>query len=150
MNAKILSAIPMVAALAMAPAQAQISGRVHIDLPIGRQPPAGYSYRMPREVFVYEYAPRWAGPWESTFFYWQPITLYFYQGRYYERPFRNARPVYVFRYHNRIFFPPRDGKFDKKYGKGRGRGNWDDVRGCNTGPDQYRNDGRYGGRARPR
>lgn len=112
MTKQAFAAVPLVAALVAAPLGAQVSARVHIDIPIGRQP--GVVYREPqRQVIVREYDPDQFGDWDSYYDDWDPVTLYYYNGYYYDYPIVSyARPVVVFSYRNQFFFPPRDRYFD--------------------------------------
>jgi hypothetical protein len=117
----VLATIPLLAALTAIPATAQVRAEVRLGIPIGNhQVVVTYRpERMPREVRIYDYDRRDYGDWNRDRDYrrWQPITVYFYAGRYYERPFRYARPVVIYRYRDRYFFPPRDGRWERAYGR---------------------------------
>ncbi len=125
MRPTMLAVIPLLAAFAAAPATAQINARVHLDIPIGRNQPEliydqGY---LPPEIAVYDYNRDDYGDWDvdGYYQYWQPVTVYFYLGRYFERPIRGARPFMIYRYGNRYFFPPRDVRWEQRYGR---NNNW--------------------------
>ncbi len=135
MRPTMLTVIPLLAAIAASPATAQINARVHIDIPIGRYQPEviydqGY---LPPEITVYDYDRDDYGDWDvdGYYRYWQPVTVYFYLGRYFERPIRGARPFVIYRYGNRYFFPPRDVRWEQRYGRNDNWGRRD---------DSYRND----------
>ena len=125
MRPTMLAVIPLLAAIAASPATAQINARVHIDIPIGRdQPEVIYDQRyLPPEITVYDYDRDDYGDWDVDGYnqYWQPVTVYFYLGRYFERPIRGARPFVIYRYGNRYFFPPRDVRWEQRYGR---NNNW--------------------------
>jgi hypothetical protein len=122
-----LSALAICVALSPAPASAQSVG---ISINLG----------PPRVVSVYE--PAYYGPWRTSYMDWEPVTLYFVDGVYYERPAPRARTVVVYRRGREYFLPPRetawvgvDRRFDyrhaprqwdydhgKRHGNGRGHG----------------------------
>jgi len=94
-RASLFAVLPLIGLLAVAtprPAPAQVS----IDVRLG--PP----------VVVTNYAPDVYGDWRTDYRYWHPVTLYFYDGNWYQRQVRGARPVVVYRYRNQFFLPPRD------------------------------------------
>ncbi|MGH7582069.1 MAG: hypothetical protein ACREL5_02440 [Gemmatimonadales bacterium] len=102
--------LPALIAFAVTPAAAQVSGRVRIDIPIGR--PAVIHGVPHREVIVQAYDPYLFGDWEDYYDLWSPVTLYLYGGHYYDYPIVEwAQPVVVYRYRNQVFFPPRDQRF---------------------------------------
>jgi hypothetical protein len=132
MRPTMLAVIPLLAAIAASPATAQINARVHIDIPIGRYQPEviydqGY---LPPEISVYDYDRDDYGDWDvdGYYRYWQPVTVYFYLGRYFERPIRGARPLVIYRYRDRYFFPPRDVRWEQRYGRNYTWGRRDDYR----------------------
>ncbi|HEU5220400.1 MAG TPA: hypothetical protein VFU23_17190 [Gemmatimonadales bacterium] len=94
MRVSSLATLPLLLALAVGPrqAQAQVSVSVHFGPPI----------------VVSNYAPDIYGDWRDSYMDWRPVTVYFYDGRWYPRPFREARPVVVYRYYNSYFLPPQD------------------------------------------
>lgn len=98
--------VPLALAILASPAQAQISATIHIG-PQRSYPPA-VVYREPPRVIVVDYHSRNFGQWKKSARYWRPTTLYVLGGRYYERPYRNARPVVVYNYRNSYFQAPRD------------------------------------------
>ncbi len=110
-TASLLSA-SLLAALATTPATAQISADIHIGpIRIGRAPVYRGAYGP--AVVVVPYSARNYGHWRQTARYWRPITLYLYGGRYYERPYRDARPVVVYHYRDSYFLAPHDRDWDR-------------------------------------
>ncbi len=146
MRAKTFVAVPILVALGAAPAAAQISADIHIGpFGIGGRdrvvvvPDDRYDYGP--EVVVVGY-PGGYGDWRYTAAYWRPVTLYLFGGHYYERPFRNARPVVVYRYRDRFFFAPRDRDWDR-YRSRYERNEWRVYRDDRGGwRDDWRNDRR--------
>ena len=100
MRAISLAIVPLLAALNVAPrqAEAQISVTLHLGDPI----------------VVTNYAPEAYGDWHTSYRYWHPVTVYFYDGRWYPRAVRGARPVVVYRSENSYFLPPRDHDWDNR------------------------------------
>ena len=131
-------------------ASGQISGRIRIDIPIGHPAPAPVVvvHRPPyREVIVRDYLPSRYGDWRRDYRKWKPVTLYWYDGRYYERPWDGAEVVMVYRAGHDYFLPPHeyawyryDNRYDYRY-QPRGYG-FDDY----FGRARPRDDGRYDGR----
>lgn len=99
--------VPLLAALATEPAAAQISATIHVG-PIRIGSNHDRYDRRPPHVVVVDYHSRNFGQWKKTARHWRPVTLYYDGGRYYERPYRNARPVVIYRYRDRHFTAPRD------------------------------------------
>ena len=111
MRVPYLAAIPVLAALSAAPANAQVSARLHIDVPLGRRAPVVYGAPR-RQVVVREYDPSLFGAWDSYYDDWAPVTLYYYDGYYYDYPIvEYAEPIVVYSYRNQFFLPPRDRGF---------------------------------------
>ena len=113
---------PMAAlALAVTPLTAQVRANVHIDIPIlgGHRPVIvdrddRYDDRYEDRRYIVEvrdYSSRNYGQWRKEYRKWRPVTLYWANGRYYERQVRGARPVSVYYYRNQYFFEPRDRDF---------------------------------------
>jgi len=112
MRVPYLAAIPVLAALSAAPANAQVSARLNIDVPLGRRAPVVYGAPR-RQVVVREYDPTLFGAWDSYYDDWAPVTLYYYDGYYYDYPIvEYAEPIVVYSYRNQFFLPPRDRGFD--------------------------------------
>lgn len=127
------ASIPFALMLATAPAHAQVSVGVHIDIPIIGQGTGGDYRRGPvREVRVYEYPPVPYGKWKKYSRNWHREQLYIYDGRYYDYPVRGGRVVYVYRDQDRYFWGPGDGRWDRWDRWDRGRDDrydgddWDD------------------------
>jgi hypothetical protein len=60
------------------------------------------------EVVVYAYSSSYYGDWRAAYPGWTPVTIYYFDGRYYSRPIPRARTVVVYRRGGDYFFPPRD------------------------------------------
>ncbi|MEP6591531.1 MAG: hypothetical protein ABJC19_10145 [Gemmatimonadota bacterium] len=136
------ASIPFALMLATAPAQAQVSVGVHIDIPIIGHGTGGDYRRGPvREVRVYEYPPVPYGKWKKYSRNWHREQLYIYDGRYYDYPVRGGRVVYVYRDQDRYFWGPGDGRWDRWDRWDRGR---DDRYGRDDRDDRYRRDDRDG------
>lgn len=107
-----LTAAPILAALTAIPAGAQVSARLHLDIPLGRRAPI-VADAPRRQVLVREYDPSLFGAWDGYYDDWAPVTLYLYDGYYYDYPIvEYARPVVVYSYRNQFFLPPRDRGFE--------------------------------------
>lgn len=105
MRSPMIVAVPLLAALAVAPASAQLSGRAHVQIPIGRQ---GQVRRgAERQLTVHQYDARRYGAWESYYDQWVPETVYYYDGDYYDYPIvAYAEPIVVYRYLDELFLAP--------------------------------------------
>lgn len=102
---------PLLVALIAAPAPAQVSATIQIG-PIG-----GPVYRRPAgppPIVIVDYDRGRHGRWDRDARYWRPVTVYVVGGRFYERPWGNARPVTVFRYRDQFFFGPRDRDWERQ------------------------------------
>jgi hypothetical protein len=96
--------------LSAAPAAAQVSARLNINVPAGR-PGRVYAGNRGRLV-VREYDANRFGPWENYYDQWTPQTVYVEDGSYYDYPVdAYATPVVVYGYRNEIFLPPRAPEF---------------------------------------
>lgn len=105
-----LAAVPVLALFAALPAAGQVSARLHVDIPVGRQPRVAYA--EPRPLVVREYDPYRYGAWENYYDEWIPETVYFYAGNYYDYPIvPYAQPIVVYLYRNEIFLAPRQREF---------------------------------------
>lgn len=62
------------------------------------------------------YTPRRHGDWHTTSRYWAPVTLYYFSGRYYDRPYRCSLPVELYTYHGMYFSPPADSSWVRAHG----------------------------------
>lgn len=110
MRPTLFALVPLAAMLSTTPAAAQISATIHIG-PIRLGGPV-VAYREPAPIVVIGY-PGSFGSWRQTAPFWRPVTLYVLGGRYYERPFRNARPIVVYNYRGSYFQAPRDRDWDR-------------------------------------
>ncbi|HEY4320027.1 MAG TPA: hypothetical protein VGM77_02525 [Gemmatimonadales bacterium] len=103
-----LITLPVLAAFAALPLSAQVSARLHVDIPIGR--PAARVVGRP--LAVREYDPALVGDWQDYYDDWAPETVYLYDGQYYDYPVvAYATPVIVYRYRDQMFFAPRGRDF---------------------------------------
>jgi hypothetical protein len=138
--------LPLMVALTTTSATAQISATIHIG-PIRLGGPV-VAYRDPAPIVVIGY-PDAYGYWQQTAPYWRPVTLYVLGGRYYERPFRNARSIVVYNYRGSYFQAPRDRDWDRyrvRYQRDYwDRQNWRNDRNWDRGNDRWndRRDDRY-------
>ncbi len=120
-----LAAVPMFAALAAMPAQAQFAVHARIDFPVVRRAPPVIVAGRPaaRPLAVLSYSARRIGPWQQSYVQWEPITVFVLDGRYYDAPIPRARPVAAYRYRDRYFFAPHDRDWRERYRDSHGR--WD-------------------------
>jgi hypothetical protein len=90
----------LVGALALTPrpATAQISVSLHLGTPL----------------VVTNYAPDAYGDWHTNYRNWRPVTVYSYNGQWYNHSVRGARPVVVYRSQNSYFLPPQDQDWNNK------------------------------------
>ena len=133
-----IAALPVLATLSATPAAAQISARVHVDIPIGR--PGQVVYGARRQVSVREYDQYRFGAWDRYYDEWMPVTVYYYDGYYYDYPIvPYAEAVIVYRYRDEMFFAPRQREFIVWQERFRSR---DYGRNYNYGRDYYRPDPR--------
>ena len=100
MRASWIAALPLVAALALAPRPG--SAQASVTLQFGRP------------TVVTNYAPEVYGDWTTSYIRWQPVTLYYFDGHYYSRPVPRGRVVQVYRSGTAYFLPPRDRGWDNK------------------------------------
>ena len=128
MRISLVGTLSLAAALMLAPRTG--STQVSVDIHLGAPIPVVY------------YEPAYFGDWRVVYMDWTPVTLYYFEDRWYPRPMRGARMVVVYR--NRggeYFLPPRDhdwkdSRYNYRYrpmdidyervgppkGRGRGRG----------------------------
>jgi hypothetical protein len=147
MRMPFLAAIPVLAALSAAPAGAQVSARLHLDVPLGRRAPWGYGASR-RQVIVREYNASRFGDWDNYYDDWAPVTLYYYDGYYYDYPVAEyAQPVVVYSYRNEFFLPPRERGFEIWRQQYRFGGNYRGASGYGRDSREFRSiprDGRDG------
>ena len=142
MRVSTLATLPVLTMLALIPlrSNAQLSATVQIGPP---QRSWGH------EVVVTSYAPDAYGSWQTSYRRWQPATVYYVDGRYYPNRVRGSRPVAIYRYQNRSFFPPRDQQWngtDRRYNY-RYRPTEDDYGHARPAPVSH--PGHEGGRGHP-
>lgn len=113
MRISTLALAPLLLAASITPAAAQVSATIHIGpIRIGGGHD-DYRHGYPPRLVVVDYPHRHFGPWQRTAVHWRPITVYYLDGHYYDRPWRNARPVVIYRYRDNYFFGPRDRDWDR-------------------------------------
>jgi len=100
--------------------------------------------RLGNPVVFTQYSPEVYGDWHTSYRTWQPATLYFYNGHYYSRSVRGARPVQMYRRQGQYFLPPQDPAWNNR---GDRRFNYtrkpnDEDRGRAAAPPQGRGRGR--------
>lgn len=100
MRASLLLTLPLLGALAVTPRQApaQVSVSLHLGTPL----------------VVTNYAPDAYGDWHTSYRNWRPTTVYYYNGQWYNRSVRGARPVVVYRSQKSYFLPPQDQDWNNK------------------------------------
>ena len=144
MRPTLIAAVPLFAGLIALPAEAQVSARIHLDIPIGRHGPV--SYAAPRgQIVIREYDQNRFGAWDRYYDEWIPETVYYYDGYYYDYPIvAYAEPILVYRYGDERFFAPRQREFVQWQQQYRG-GNYrqDYGRAFQTYPRDYRNDRQF-------
>jgi hypothetical protein len=77
-----------------------------------------YDPRLGAEIGVLAYSRERAGDWRTNRRYWNRVTLYELNGRYYPRQASGTRPVELYRYRDEYFLPPADQEWvgsDKRY-----------------------------------
>ena len=112
MRPRWIFAVPVLVTSVADPAAAQLSARVHIDIPIGRPSPVAYP-AVNRQVVVREYDRYRFGVWDRSYDEWLPVTVYYYDGYYYDyRIVPYAEPILVYRFRNDLFFAPRQREFN--------------------------------------
>ena len=78
----------------------------------------GISVKLGNAHVVAAYNPSRQGDWHTAYTEWQPTTLYYYKGQYYDHSAKGARAVEVYRKNDEYFLPPHDKKwvgFDKRF-----------------------------------
>lgn len=95
-----LSSLLGIVVLATGCAYPAQTGQVDVSMAYGQQ--------LGPEVYLYAYSPRVYGDWRFAYTQWTPVTIYYFEGRYYSSPVRYARPVVVYSHYNEYFLPPPD------------------------------------------
>jgi len=93
---------------------------VEVDMHRARPyaPPVADRERFGAEIGVFGYAPDRAGDWRRNYRRWTPVTVYEFNGRYYQRSGPGSRAVQVYRFRDEYFLPPQDREwvgFDKRF-----------------------------------
>ncbi|MGD0483330.1 MAG: hypothetical protein ABSB58_01610 [Gemmatimonadales bacterium] len=101
-----LLTVPLFAGLLALPtgASAQISVRI--------------GARLGPAITLSTYSPQQHGDWRTSYRQWRPVTVYSYNGQYYQHSVRGARPVQVYQRGNERFLPPQDKEWighDRRY-----------------------------------
>lgn len=109
MRRSFLTALPLLGALLAAP---QSGGAQTVVVQRGTP------------VLVTQYAPDAFGDWRTSLTSWRPATLYTYDGKWYTRTTKDARPVMLYRSPSGVYFlPPQDAEWknkkDKRFNYGR-------------------------------
>ena len=117
-----LLALPLLGGLIGVPTRAPAQVNVTIGAKLGP------------EIGVFAYTPERLGDWRGNYQKWTPVTLYDINGHYYRTQASGARPVWLYRYGDQYFLPPRDQGwrgFDKRFeheqkynGNGQQKGKW--------------------------
>ena len=68
--------------------------------------------RLGNAITVTGYSADAYGDWHKNYRHWAPVTLYEYNGHYYQHNVRGARAVQVYRTNGHYFFPPQDASWD--------------------------------------
>jgi hypothetical protein len=93
--------------LATAPVEAQIRASIKIGpIRIAANLPIGNNVRSRGYITVAPYSRSRHGDWRRSARDWRTVTVYILNGRYYERPYRNARKAVVYRYRDQYFRAP--------------------------------------------
>ncbi len=137
----IAAATTIVAADAV-PAAAQLSVTTHVGPTAGRS--GGVFGRSPvREIIVSPYDARRHGDYRRYAQDWRQVTLYSLANRYYQQPYRNARPVVVYSYRDNYFLEPRDRGWAEYRSRTQRNDRYDDRRDDRYDPRYDRRDDRY-------
>ncbi len=116
MRTNVFAAIPLTFMLAVAPARAQVSVGVHIDIPVIGYGGGGDYRRSPgRDVYVNAYPRVSYGQWKKHYRDWHRATLYSVGNRYYDYRVRGGRAVIVYRSRDQYYWGPRDGDWNRGY-----------------------------------
>lgn len=100
--------LPIVLAL---PAHGQLSARAHVNIPITRRAPGAFAPRS-QGLTIRNYDPYRYGGTFTDFERWVPVTVYLYDGVYYDYPVvAYAQPIVIYRYRNESFLAPRTSQF---------------------------------------
>jgi hypothetical protein len=103
------------------------------------------SRQLGPEISIFFYSQPDYGDWRVAYRQWTPITIYDFNGRYYRRSVKGARPVVVYTRNGEYFLPPQDREwigFDKRYNYKRAPDDRDRGRARPKGPDNGRGRGR--------
>jgi hypothetical protein len=135
MDASTRFTLPVIAALLLAApgAKAQVNITIRLGTP----------------VVISNYSNDAYGDWHSNYTQWRPVTVYFYQGKYYTRSVKGGRPVQIYQRGNERFLPPQDPAWvnhgDKRFNYNR-KPNDDDYRQAPAPKSKGKSNGRGRGR----
>jgi hypothetical protein len=71
-------------------------------------PPVPIRAQLGTEIGVFGYASDRAGDWHKNYRKWAPVTVYEFNGRYYQNNAAGTRAVQIYRYKDEYFLPPQD------------------------------------------
>ncbi len=71
----------------------------------------GVSLNLGNSHVVAAYNANTHGDWHTAYTNWQPATLYYYKGQYYDHSTKGARAVALYRKDDQYFLPPQDKKW---------------------------------------
>jgi hypothetical protein len=93
-----------------------------VEIDLGRahqyEAPPALDHRLGAEIGVFGYSSDRAGDWHRSYKRWMPVTVYEYNGRYYQHSAPGARAVQIYSYHDEYFLPPTDHDwvgFDRRF-----------------------------------
>jgi hypothetical protein len=81
-------------------------------------PPPAARAQLGAQIGVFGYAADRAGDWRKNYKKWTPVTVYEFNGRYYQNNAPGTRAVQIYRYKDEYFLPPQDDKWvgaDKRF-----------------------------------
>ncbi len=89
-------------------------------LPIAsaRAQSVGLSINLGNERVVAAYNPTQHGAWQTSYKSWEPTTVYYNNGHYYDKQSKGSRAVSVYKNNDGYFLPPQDKKWvgtDKRF-----------------------------------
>ncbi len=71
----------------------------------------GLSINLGNERVVAAYNPTQHGDWHTAYKTWQPTTVYYNNGHYYDKQTKGSRAVSVYKKDDGYFLPPQDKKW---------------------------------------
>ncbi len=137
-----IAAVTTIVAVDVLPAAAQRSATIQVSPNAGR---SGTVFgRSPvREILVSPYDARRHGDYRQSSQNWRAVTLYLLGNRYYQQPYRNARPVAAYSYRDNYFLEPRDRGWAEYRSRTQRNDRYDDRRDDRYDPRYDHRDDRY-------